>query len=331
MYAHTKRTYAKLEGPGCIRHIRATHSDLTVPVPRNIIIRIFFDGEEIPYVEAPMSESFGVMHGQIRYPIDTPYLAVLADGGNNSYFRMPFAKLARVEFEAGDRTEMVYCMVDWHQYPGAEMKEQRRCCAGWRRENPTQRDGEKFLMLDADGPVQLLGFVYGLRLTDNQDRWSHGGSENLYIDGEGEHPSYLRGIGGEDAFGTSSGGSLHTPSSRLYAAMPFYREFDEGTARPSKLLTGYRWFHDDSVKFKKSIQMRFGCMSNDICSTVYWYQQQPVRPFFRLPPFEKLTPGLRTAPEICLGKFDLPCRTTESGGFQRLPRRIPSRRSAGRP
>lgn len=88
--------------------------------------------------------------------------------------------------------------------------------------------------------------------------------------------------------------------------MPFYQQFDDGTARPSKLLTGYRWFHDDSVKFKKSIQMRFGCMSNDICSTVYWYQQQPVRPFFRLPPFEKITPGLRTAPEILLGEFDLP-------------------------
>ena len=163
MHVHTKRTYAKLEGPGCIRHIWATHSDLTVPGSRNIIIRIFFDGEEIPYVEAPLSDFFGVMHGQIWYPIDTPYLAVLADGGNNSYLRMPFAKSARVEFEAGNETEMVYCMVDWHQYPGAEMKEQRRFCARWRRENPTQRDGENFLMLDADGPGQLLGFVYGLR------------------------------------------------------------------------------------------------------------------------------------------------------------------------
>ena len=47
-------------------------------------------------------------------------------------------------------------------------------------------------------------------------------------------------------------------------------------------------------------------MSNDICSTVYWYQQKPVRPFFRMPPFEKLAPGLRVAPAVPRGEFDLP-------------------------
>ena len=38
-------------------------------------------------------------------------------------------------------------------------------------------------MLDADGPGQLLGFVYGARLLDDIDRWSHGGAENIYLDG----------------------------------------------------------------------------------------------------------------------------------------------------
>jgi len=37
-----------------------------------------------------MADFFGVMHGQVWYPVNTPYLAVLADGGNNCYFRMPF-------------------------------------------------------------------------------------------------------------------------------------------------------------------------------------------------------------------------------------------------
>ena len=303
---HERKTYANLEGPGCIRHIWATHTNTSEPGPRNIVIRIFFDGEKIPYVEAPMADFFGVMHGQVWYPINTPYLAVLPDGGSNCYFRMPFAKSARVEFEAGDLDESVYCQVDWHQYPGAELKEHRRFCARWRREYPTQRDGENFLMFDADGPGQLLGFVYGIRLTDVQDRWSHGGSDNIYIDGNGESPSYIRGIGGEDVFGTSFGGSLHTPSTHLYASMPFYKHFDDGTAKPAKLLTGYRWFHEDSIKYQKSIHMRFGCMANDICSTVYWYQQHPVRPFYRLPPFKKLHPGLRTAPKILLGEYDLP-------------------------
>ncbi len=310
--ANTRKTFAKLEGPGSIRHIWVARSNRKKPesrwhnYTRNVVIRIFFDGEEIPFVEAPLSDFFGVMHGQPWYPINTPYLSVQADSGYNSYFLMPFAKSARVEFEVGDQDEGVTFMVDWHQYPGAELKERRRFCSRWRRENPTQRAGEDFLMLDANGPGQLIGFVYGVRLIDNEDRWSYGGSDNIYIDGDGEHPSYLRGIGGEDTFGTSYGGSMHTPATRLYASMPYYQQFDDGQARPAKNLAGYRWFHDDSIKFQKSIHIRFGCMSNDICSVVYWYQQQPVRPFFRMPPFEKLAPGLRVAPSVPRGEFDLP-------------------------
>ena len=109
--ANTRKTYAKLEGPGCIRHIWVARSNRKRPesrwhnYTRNVVIRIFFDGEQIPFVEAPLSDFFGVMHGQPWYPINTPYLSVQADSGYNSYFLMPFAKSARVEFEVGDQDE----------------------------------------------------------------------------------------------------------------------------------------------------------------------------------------------------------------------------------
>jgi hypothetical protein len=41
--------------------------------------------------------------------------------------------------------------------------------------------------------------------------------------------------------------------------------------------------------------MRFGCMQNDICSTVYWYQTGTVRPFVKMPEFPKLLPGTTLA------------------------------------
>jgi len=50
-------------------------------------------------------------------------------------------------------------------------------------------------------------------------------------------------------------------------------------------VVGHRFFERDAVPFRESIHLRFGCMANDICSTVYWYQKPPVQPFFRLPPF----------------------------------------------
>jgi len=31
---------------------------------------------------------------------------------------------------------------------------------------------------------------------------------------------------------------------------------------------------------------------NDVCSTVYWYQAGPVRPFVKIPDFSKLLPGV---------------------------------------
>jgi hypothetical protein len=302
--AGEKKTYADLEGPGCIRHIwcTTTRNDLD---NRNVVIRIFFDGAQTPHVEAPLGDFFGVMHGKAWYPINTALLSVQAKSGYNCYFPMPFAKSARLEFAVGDRPQPIYCMVDWHRYPGQELAEKRRFCARWRREFPTQRYDEDFLLFDADGPGQLIGFVYGVRLLDNTDRWSHGGGDNIYLDGDGEHPAFLRGIGGEDTFGTSYGGAVHVPGTHLNAEMPYYFHEDIGEARPAQNVVGYRWFLNDSIQFQSSAHVRFGCMANDICATTYWYQEKPVRPYFRMPDFAHLLPG-RTSLEIPRGKFDLP-------------------------
>lgn len=302
--AESRKTFAELEGPGCIRHLWITDGR-DDDNHRNAILRIYFDGAEVPHVEAPLRDFFGVMHGRAWYPIDTPLVSVQAKSGYNCYFPMPFAESARIEVEAGPRAHRVYLQADWHQYPDQQLQEPRRFCARWRREFPTQRYGEDFLMLDADGPGQLVGFAYGVRLIDNTDRWSHGGAENIYIDGRGDHPSFIRGIGGEDTFGTSYGGSIHIPQSRLFASMPFYLQIDDGTARPAKLITGIRWFVEDAMPYDDSIQLRFGCMENDICATVYWYQQGEVRPFFEMPPPEQRVAGGRQG-NLPRGQFDLP-------------------------
>ncbi|WP_246067113.1 DUF2961 domain-containing protein [Paenibacillus koleovorans] len=246
-------------------------------------------------MEAPIGDFFGVMHGKKFYPINTPYLAVSAESGYSCYFKMPFARSARIELEGGEKSKTVYLMVDWHRYPGQELKEARRFAARWRREMPTQSYGEDYLILDADGPGQLLGFVYGVRLIDNEDRWSHGGGDNIYIDGLGQYPAYIRGIGGEDTFGAGFGGALHNPpESYLYQGIPYYVHEDTGEARPAQRLVGYRFYENESIHFEESIHVRFGSMSNDICSTVYWYQEKPVRPFFKMPSFTYLQPHALT-------------------------------------
>lgn len=296
-------TLAQLDGPGCIRHLFLvlSHPHRTVALSRKAVLRIYFDGHSVPHVEAPVGDFFGVMHGEAYYDINSKYLSVKAWNGYNCYFPMPFGQSARVEIEAGPQSTVAHLQVDWHRYPDEPMGEQRRFCARWRREMPA-RFGQDFLLLDADGPGQLLGFAYGVRLIDDSDRWSHGGADNIYIDGEGRHPAFIRGIGGEDCFGSGYGGNLHPPDSHLYDGMPFYTHDDQGLSRPAPRIVGYRFYDQDAIEYEQSIQFRFGCMENDICSTVYWYQKGAVRPFFEMPGFDRLLPGA----ELPAGACDLP-------------------------
>ncbi len=296
--------WVTLDGPGCIRHIWVTlrHPRSASIINRKMIIRITFDGADTPHVEAPIGDFFGLMHGADFYPIDTHWLSAKEYSGYNCYFPMPFAQSARIELETSDEPDHCYMQVDWHRYPGASMPEPRRFCCRWRKENPTQRYGEDYLMLDADGPGQLLGFVYGVRLLDDEDRWSHGGGDNIYVDGLTDRPAYLRGIGGEDTFGASYGGAHHPPETHHYAAMPYYEHEDVGRPRRAQRIVGYRFFEHDALPFRKSVHVRFGCMANNICSTAYWYQEGGPRDFVKTPPFEALLPD---AP-LPRGEMDLP-------------------------
>jgi len=311
MPVNSRQTWVELDGPGCINHIWMTlvKPNSVSDTPRiymgnrKIVIRIYFDDSKYPNVEAPVGDFFGMMHGVDWYPINTEFLSALAWSGYNSYFQMPFAKNARFEFETGDESINFYLQIDWHRYPGQEMHEKRRFCATWRRENPTHRYGEDYFMTDINGPGQLIGFVYGVRLFDNVDRWSHGGSDNIYIDGLGDHPAFIRGIGGEDTFGTAYSGALHSPATHLYASMPYYYLQDIGEARPAQRVVGYRFFVKDSIKWYESLHMRFGCMENDISSIVYWYQEKPIKPSVIFPSFKDLLPGSELTREKTVGEL----------------------------
>ena len=53
--ANERRSYAQLDGPCCIRHIwvAPAHPQRLALASRKALIRIYFDEEPVPYVEAP--------------------------------------------------------------------------------------------------------------------------------------------------------------------------------------------------------------------------------------------------------------------------------------
>ncbi|MEI6753742.1 MAG: DUF2961 domain-containing protein [Paludibacter sp.] len=307
-----KYVFGDMDGPGCIKRLwialrsprNAGRDETNVPEDfmtrryqtRKLILRIYFDGATTPNVEAPVGDFFGVMHGLDYYDVNTEYISVMDKNGYECYFDMPFSKSARIEItNAPDAKNLVAVQVSWDRYPGQEMKEKKRFCAQWRREMPADAYGS-YLLLDADGPGQLVGFFYGLRLLDTSVRWSHGGAENIYIDGLGDQPAYIRGAGGEDTFGTSYGGVQHKPDTHLHSEMPYYTTEDTGAPQSSQRLVGYRFYDRYPLHFKNSVQFRFGSMANDICSTVYWYQEGTPRRYVKMPDWKKLEPGVDLRP-----------------------------------
>jgi hypothetical protein len=312
---------ANISGPGCIKRFWITGNN----IGRDVVLRIYFDNEKVPYVEAPLTDFFGAMHNMMknRYPhdhtrtalptdsvytINTPLLTINPKNSMTAYFEMPFANNARFEVIGSNKNTDLYYSVDWHEYPGQTMKETRRFASSWRRESPVRDYSDEFILLDADGPGQLIGFVYSVDMLQSREimRWSHAGGDNIYIDGDGEHPTYLRGIGGEDVFGTSFGGSDYLGQSSLYNDMPFYMQKD--TAGDKQKMVGYRFFMKDAIQFKKSLHMRFAARAHDIASIAYWYTAKPVRPFYTMPPLEKRLPGST----LLRGEFDLPLPATGS-------------------
>lgn len=309
---------ADIEGPGCIRRFWITGENIS----RDVILRIYFDDEPVPYVEAPLNDFFGAMHNLMtdRFPpdhtrtelpdsfyvVNTPFLAIKPKNSFTSYFAMPFATRARLEVTGSEKPTTMYYILDWHEYPGQEMREPMRFAARWRREAPVRDYDDEFILLDADGPGQFIGFFHSVdMLHDRREmRWSHAGADNIYIDGDGDHPAHLRGIGGEDSFGTSYAGGDYIPQTSLFSDMPYYVHKDPKGYYQK--LVGYRFFVHDAIPFQNSLHMRFASRAHDIAGTAYWYTARPVRPYFEMPPRDKRLPGS----ELLRGEYDLPLPET---------------------
>lgn len=102
-------TLVDAAGPGVIQHMWFTGY-----VGHHFIIRMYWDDQEYPSVEAPLSAFFGCAYDENfvdrdgKYPVLNSAMMLVAPGrGYNSYFEMPFHKRARITMEnRGDKDEI---------------------------------------------------------------------------------------------------------------------------------------------------------------------------------------------------------------------------------
>ncbi|MCD6479300.1 DUF2961 domain-containing protein [Candidatus Bathyarchaeota archaeon] len=300
---------AEIEGAGCIRHIWVTIRCEDRWHPRKIVLRMYWDGEREPSVEAPIGDFFGLGHGIYRNFVSLPLQMAPEDGrGLNSWWPMPFSDGARIEVENECDIEIshLYYHIDYEEYEELD-EDLGRFHAAWRRENPTDGldysqpidyrriwreekniDGSgNYIILEAEGRGHYVGChvdIHNLRMTD-EFNWYGEGDEMIFIDGE-PLPSIV-GTGTEDYYCMA-----WCPTQEF--CTPFYGLPLPGGPNWSGKISWYRYHILDPIYFQKSIRVTLehghaNWRSDDISSTAYWYQAEPhKRPWPLLPVEERL-------------------------------------------
>ena len=299
----TTLTIADIQGAGIITHIWMTMSSREEHFARKIVIRMYWDGEETPSVEAPVGDFFGLGHGVVRNFISLP-LQMLPSNGSafNCYFPMPFESGARVTMtNEGERDlSEIYFYVDYESHQSID-PDLARFHACWRRENPTIADPHdritddtphfdgkgNYVILEAEGRGHYVGC--NLNIDQPEPRWYGEGDDMIFIDGD-ELPT-LNGTGTEDYF--NSAWCPNEEHCAPYSGIHF-QENPDLIGKTSM----YRFHIEDPIMFEKSIRVTIehghaNGLENDYSSTAYWYQSEPHKPLPPLLNVQDRLPGIR--------------------------------------
>jgi hypothetical protein len=197
---------AHAEGSGTVRRIWVTISDQPFELLRGLVIRIYWDGEEKPAVEAPLGDFFCVALG--RHPVfqnawfDNPE-------GRSFNFRipMPFRKGFKmtVTNESPKRFDMFFYDVNF------TIGEEHGPDVGYfhayfNHENPTTLRQDYTILPKVEGRGRFLGCNQGV-VADTAKygpSWWGEGEVKMYLDGDTDFPT-LCGTGTEDYIATGWG------------------------------------------------------------------------------------------------------------------------------
>ena len=110
-------TVLDADGPGSISHIWFTIADNEPYHLKRIVLRIYWDGEQTPSVEAPIGDFFGLGLGAY-HSWHSEMLSVGSIKALNSFFPMPFAHHARITVtnEGQQQINSLYYNIDYRSF-----------------------------------------------------------------------------------------------------------------------------------------------------------------------------------------------------------------------
>jgi len=293
------KTIAILEGPGKIVHMWFVPSSSNIRWPRALVLRIYWDGSDIPSVETPLGDFFAVGNGMLATVNSLPVKVSSYGRGMNCYWQMPFGKSARITItnESDEATAGTYYMIDWVKLPESP-KKVMYFHARYHQEMPEM--GKPYTFFIGEGNGHYVGTV--LSSQNGIGHWFGEGDDYFYIDGE-KVPS-ISGTGTEDYFNEAWNMRVH---SSLFTGCTVF----EPRAIDARI-TAYRWHIPDPIIFKKSLKFEIertgyiinrkgetitgsGSRPDNWSSVSYWYQDDIAKPWCEFPPYSK-----RVNPEIVL-------------------------------
>jgi len=295
-------------GPGLISHVWVTIASDDPNHLKALVLRMYWDGEATPSVEAPIGDFFGLGLGDYFLYQSLP-LAVGSDKALNCFFPMPFQKHARITVtnEGAHKTDSFYFNIDYRAYskalPGDQLyfHAQYRQAApahGWTNQWRTNGDplveGKKnlegegnYVWMEARGRGHFVGVT--MSVLENQDGWWGEGDDMFFVDGE-KTPS-INGTGTEDYFLGAWDFGGHPFWYGLFGAPVVGQEVAGGRS------SVYRFHLDSPIPFTKSLRATIehghaNHRSDNYFSVAYWYQTEPHAAFPALPPLEERIPRI---------------------------------------
>jgi hypothetical protein len=274
------------KGPGVITHIwftfrgpepckRAPHGAAT---HQEMLLRIYWDDQKRPGVEAPVGDFFANSFGIRSEVISLPVVVEDADS-YNCFWHMPFRKSARIEIvnDCDKPINGLYYNVDWIKKDSIP-EDTPYFYAQYRQEYPVKK-GQDYVVLETQGQGHYVGTVLSVRM--RSPFWFGEGDEKIYIDGEAK--ASIWGTGTEDYFLSAWGlKKCKTP----YFGVPYFDGRGVGTHT-----SAYRWHLVDPIVFNTGIKVTFEhwgwlpkdenpnyeAMSwnereDDYSSVAFWYQ-----------------------------------------------------------
>jgi len=257
-------TLLDTDGPGGVSHLWFTISSPEHYHLKRIVLRIYWDGEATPSVEAPIGDFFGLGLGEY-HPWQSELLSVGSEKSLNSFFPMPFARHARITVtnQGEEPVGSFYYNIDYHT------------------------DSQPL-------PAGTLYFHAQYRQAQPNHGWTTdwwGEGDDMFFIDDDAAPA-ISGTGSEDYFlgAWDFGGKPF--SYQLYGAPVVGTELAGGSS------SVYRFHLDAPIPFRKSFKATIehghaNHRSDNYYSVAYWYQTEPHAPFPPLPPVEQRLPALQ--------------------------------------